>query len=46
MNRKINPLAFLLIMVSMCAVMYYIAFHEMRNENNELKLKLEKCKNN
>ena len=46
MNRKTNPLVFPLIMAVICAVMYCIAFHEMRDENNELKLKLEKCKNN
>jgi len=47
MDRKerLNPLAFPLTFVSICAIMYFIAFHKQRDENRELKIKLEKCKN-
>ena len=45
-KEKLNPLMFPLICVTICWFIYFIAFHETRDENKELKIKLEKCKNN
>ena len=36
-----NPLLFPLIFLSMCAVMYFIAFHQERDKNEELTKKIE-----
>jgi hypothetical protein len=41
MREKKNPFIVLFITAAMSAVMYCIAFHEMRNENKELKKQIE-----
>ena len=43
MEKRLNKLVFPLATAVMCAIMYCIAFHEQRNENIQLKIKLEKC---
>jgi len=40
--KKHNPLIFPLIAVGISGLMYMIAFHNVRNENDELKTKIEK----
>lgn len=40
-KRVKNRLLFPLIMVSMAAIMYCIAFHEERDKNKELQRKIE-----
>lgn len=40
MRRK-NPLLFPLVFVSMAAIMYCIAFHDMRDNYNDMVLKYE-----
>jgi hypothetical protein len=42
-NKK-NPFLFPFITAAMCAIMYFIAFHEERNKVRELEKKLEICK--
>jgi len=44
MKEKKNPFVFMFIMAAMSAIMYCIAFHEMRNENKELKKQIETLK--
>jgi len=44
MKEKKNPFIFMFIIATMSAIMYCIAFHEMRNENKELKKQIETLK--
>ena len=44
-KEKVNPLLFPFITAAMCAMMYFIAFHEERDKVKELETKLEICKN-
>lgn len=43
-GEKKNPLLFPFITVAVCAIMYFIAFHEERDKVRELEKKLEICK--
>jgi hypothetical protein len=43
-REKKNPFLFPFITAAMCAIMYFIAFHEERNKVMELEKKLEICK--
>ena len=38
-KEKLNPLMFPLICVTICWFLYFIAFHETRDENRELQVK-------
>ena len=44
MKEKKNPFKFLFICAAMSAIMYCIAFHEMCDENKELKKQIETLK--
>jgi hypothetical protein len=41
MKEKKNPFIFMFVCAAMSAIMYCIAFHEMRDENKELKKQIE-----
>jgi hypothetical protein len=43
-DTKVNPLFFPLLMISLAFVMYFIAFHSTRNENDDLKKEIIELK--
>jgi hypothetical protein len=43
-KEKVNPLLFPFITAAICAIMYFIAFHEERDKVRELEHQLEICR--